>query len=160
MTIRTHENLNPIKIQYKQEQKLDQKKIDKMEESLKKAAKNKQYQELDDIAKLPNQFKIPSITVKVIKISRTINTSRGPYQICNIKDITGNRASLNLYGDFIDKLELFTKGTFVLGYADKDFLSIDKTKTAVLESWQIPTIKISLQRYLGFCGYFRNFCEN
>ena len=78
-----------------------------MKETLKKAAKNKQYEELDDIAKLPNQSKIPSITVKVIKISRTINTSSRPCQICNIKDITGNRASLNLYGDIIDKLELF-----------------------------------------------------
>ena len=54
-----------------------------------------------------NISKIETLTVKIIKISRIIETSRGSYQICTIKDHTGNSASLNLYAEYMDRLELF-----------------------------------------------------
>ena len=107
MTVRINERFKPIKLSVKQELKIDQKKIEKFEESLKTTAKLKKYENLENISKRPNHSKVETLTVKIIKISRIIETSRGSYQICTIKDHTGNSASLNLYAEYMDRLELF-----------------------------------------------------
>ena len=61
---------------------------------------------------LSNYSKVDVITAKVISKSRVIQTNKGSYQICTIKDVTGNTASLNLYSKFIDCLEPFKVCTF------------------------------------------------
>ena len=43
----------------------------------------------------------------MITKSRTINTNKGNYQICNIKDAKGDIASINLYSKHLNQLQLF-----------------------------------------------------
>ena len=48
---------------------------------------------------------IPSLTVLVTSISRTIETSRGNYQIAGIMDIESKKLNINLYDSNIGKIE-------------------------------------------------------
>ena len=59
------------------------------------------------LQELPNITKVNLLTVKVVTKSRVIQTARGDYQICTIKDREGNTTSLNLYSKQIDKVEVF-----------------------------------------------------
>ena len=56
---------------------------------------------------MPNHSKIENVTVKVITASRVISTNKGKYQICNIKDSTGNTSSINLYSNNLNTLTPF-----------------------------------------------------
>ena len=77
----------------------------------------------DDIERMENNAKINQITFKVISKSKIISSKYGNYQICNLKDFTGKKTSLNVYSKFIDKLEpycIFTVKNLRRGSLTKD----------------------------------------
>ena len=103
-SIKPNDKFKPIKVHAKKELLDDQQKIMKLEESLQEIACLKVYEDLESISKKPNHSKVDTLTVKVTTISRPIHTSKGVYQICNIKDINGNTGSMNLYSQYVNSL--------------------------------------------------------
>ena len=72
----------------------------------------KNYETLDNISTKPNQAKIETLVLKVITVSRVIITAKGRYQICNVKDSTGDSGTLNIYSNYVNRLEPFSIYTF------------------------------------------------
>ena len=69
-----------------------------------KAEKNEKLLSFEAILTDKSQG-IPSLTVLVTSISRTIETSRGNYQIAGIMDIESKKLNINLYDSNIGKIE-------------------------------------------------------
>ena len=106
-TIKTNTTFKPVKTQVKKDIEDTSAEAEKLALSLNAKASTKNYQNLETILKMPNHTKIDRLTVKVITKSRIISTDKGNYQICNIKDAQGDTTSLNLYSNYLNKLEQF-----------------------------------------------------
>ena len=61
---------------------------------------------LESITKMAPNTIIPKATFFVVRNSRIIQTPNGQYQICGLKDIEGQKMTINLYDKFIDKFEI------------------------------------------------------
>jgi hypothetical protein len=106
-TINVNKLFKPVKTLFKDEIGDIADKVENLENTLETTASTKRYEDFQTISHKPNHTKIDRLTVKVITMSRVITTSKGNYKICNIKDVNGDKASINLYGKYIDSLELF-----------------------------------------------------
>ena len=106
-TIKTNKLFKPVKTLVKNELPDMSAQVQKLENAIVSSATSKKYEDLQTISMKPNQAKIDKLTVKVITKSRVITTSKGNYQICNIKDCKGDNSSINLYSKHLNRLEPF-----------------------------------------------------
>ena len=57
------------------------------------------------VKEFDTQVNLPTLTVMVIKITRILQSKFGKYQIADLMDIEGNKASINLYDGSYGKME-------------------------------------------------------
>ena len=106
-TIKINKTFKPVKSNVKNELEDISSKVKRLEDILVSSSSSKKYEDFQNISSKKNQSKIDKITVKVITKSKVITTSKGNYQICNIKDSVGNTSSINLYSKYLHSLEPF-----------------------------------------------------
>ena len=106
-TIKTNKLFKPVRSMVKDEIEDIADQVENLERSIGNAASAKTYEDFETLSRKPNQSKVDKLTVKVITMSRIISTSKGNYQICNIKDVNGNTASINIYSNCLNSLEIF-----------------------------------------------------
>ena len=106
-TLMLNKLFKPVKTLMKDEIEDISPEIEELEKKAMEKANAKTYQDLQTITNKPNNTKIDKITVKVMTKSRVISTNKGNYQICNIKDVNGDTASINLYSNYLNCLEPF-----------------------------------------------------
>ena len=122
-TIKINKLFKLVKTQNKEKIKNISIEVERLKKGLEEKASTKQYTNFKDVSMKPNHTKIDKITVKVLTNSRVISTNKGNYQICNIKDINGDVASINLYSNYLNKLDLykiFTISNLRKGEVNKD----------------------------------------
>ena len=86
---------------------LDSEKMDELEligKSKKTCTKGTNFQQIED--NYGSTAVIDRVLVYVTTKSRNIDGKYGAYQICNLKDFDGNSASINLYRQHLNKLEV------------------------------------------------------
>ena len=106
-TIKINKLFKPIKTQIKEDIGDISAEAERLEQTIEAKASAKKYENFQTITNKPNHTKIDKLTIKVITKSRVISTSKGNYQICNIKDAKGDIASINLYSKYLNLLEPF-----------------------------------------------------
>ena len=92
------------------------------EEDLKveKSTKENKLTTFNIVNTMDNQAIIPSLTVMVAQISGTLKTKFGKYQIAELMDVEGNKASINLYGSCLNRLEF--ENIYTLGKVKKTLI--------------------------------------
>ena len=106
-TIKSNKLFKPVKT-FKQDEIgniADQ--VDNLVNNIQTSASAKKYEDFDTLSMKPNHSKVGKLTVKVITVSRVITTSKGNYQICNMKDMNGVTSSINLYSNYLNILKPF-----------------------------------------------------
>lgn len=106
-SIKINKIFKPVKTQVKEDLGDISEEVGRVEQYIGDTASSKQYINFETIKSLPNHTKIDKLSIKVITKSRVINTNKGNYQICNIKDAKGDTTSINLYSKHLNQLELF-----------------------------------------------------
>ena len=106
-TIKINKLFKPVKTLVKDDLPDMTSQVNKLEIAMASSATSMKYEDLETISNKPNQTKIDKLTVKVITKSRVISTSKGNYQICNIKDCKGENSSINLYSKHVNTMEPF-----------------------------------------------------
>ena len=106
-TIKTNKLFKSVKTLSKDEIEDIADEVDNLENHIQTTASAKKYEDFETLSKKPNHSKVGRLTVKAITVSRVITTSKGNYQICNLKDINGNTASINLYSNYLNTLKPF-----------------------------------------------------
>ena len=106
-TINKNKLFKPVKTLFKDEIGDIADQVENLENTIETTASAKKYEDFQAISKKANHSKIDKLTVKVITMSRVITTSKGNYQICNIKDSNGDTASMNLYSKYLNSVEPF-----------------------------------------------------
>ena len=112
-TIKTNKLFKPVRTLIKYDIDGIDDQVQNLQTQIMANASTKRYEDFDTLSKKPNHSKIERLTVKVITMSRVIATSKGNYQICNIKDIHGNTTSINLYSNYLNRLEPFKIFTII-----------------------------------------------
>ena len=106
-TIKTNKLFKPVRTLIKYDIDGIDDQVQNFQNQIVADASVKKYEDFETLSKKQNHSKIDKLTVKVITMSRVIATNKGNYQICNIKDIYGNTTSINLYSNYLNRLEPF-----------------------------------------------------
>ena len=148
-TIKTNKLFKPVRSTIKQELTSISSQVKKLEKTIASSAGSKKYEDFQNLSKKPNQSKIDKITVKAITKSRVINTDKGNYQICNIKDSSGNTTSINLYSKYLNSLEPFK--IYSITNLRKAEVNKDDTKKMRLHTTNFTKVEIgTLEDSLNF----------
>ena len=78
----------------------------KAEISTKNTENEYSYVTFEEIRKMAPGTFLQTVTFLVTNVSRVIQTKSGHYQICGLKDINSDKISINLYDNFMNKLEV------------------------------------------------------
>ena len=105
ITVKVNRKFRPVRVVMKQDIPGIDKKVHEFEQMISLETKSDRYTDFETLNGMDSNTKVDEIVVKVVSTSRTINTNRGNYQISTIKDVKGNKTSLNLYSKFLNKLE-------------------------------------------------------
>ena len=87
----------------------DEEDIQHLETKLEMSAQNikeEKYLTFEELKKMPPHTMIKQVTFLVTNTSRLMDTNSGQYQICGLKDINGEKISINLYDRFMNRLEI------------------------------------------------------
>ena len=106
-TVKLNRTFKPVIHKSKENIKNIELKVQEIEEFINAKSASVEYTTIDIIKSKPVNSKVNALTIKVMSVSRTINTSKGNYQICTVKDCKGVKASLNLYSKLVDSMDTF-----------------------------------------------------
>ena len=105
--VKSHKSFKPVKMKMNKKLEDIDRKVKEFEGSLDIKPKEIDNIDFEILKEKENNSQVDEVTIKVMSKSRVINTNRGNYQICTIKDYKGNKTSINLYSKFLDHLEPF-----------------------------------------------------